>query len=222
MSCCQRLKCDILGMVIWRTGAGFIETLGLGLSVEIRQAGRDDLYNTAVFLDDCWREVYRDIVSDVFLGAMSPEERHKGLIKRYDDGSSDFWMMLDNERLIGAAVFGKSFTEGYENDGEISAIYLHKDYIGKGHGHNAFVRIEQALRDKGYANLVLDVLSANSRAIDFYLKHGYKKVADRTIKLGESEYPLTILRKKVRHNSIFQADGVFDRVQSFLAGVAAE
>ena len=163
--------------------------------MEIRQAGRDELYNTAVFLDDCWREVYRNIISDVFLDDMSPDERHMAFIKRYDEGLSDFWMVFDNERLIGAAVFGKSFTEGYENDGEISAIYLHKDYIGKGYGHDLFVRIEQMLRDKGYANLVLDVLSANTRALDFYLKHGFEKVDDRTIKLGESEYPLTVLRK---------------------------
>ena len=92
--------------------------------MEIRQVKRDDLYNTAVFLDDCWREVYRNIVSDDFLDAMSPEERHKAFIKRYDEGLSDFWVMLDDERLIGAAVFGKSFTEGYENDGEISATWV--------------------------------------------------------------------------------------------------
>jgi len=163
--------------------------------MEIRQAEREDLYNTAVFLDDCWREVYRKIVSDAFLDSMSPEERHKGLVKRYDEGSSEFWMMMDNERLIGAAVFGKSFTEGFENDGEISAIYLHKDYIGKGYGHDLFVRIEQTLRDDGYTNLVLDVLSANTRALDFYLKHRYKKVDDRIIELGENEYPLMVLRK---------------------------
>ena len=163
--------------------------------MDLRQAGRDELYNIAVFLDDCWRQVYRHIISDEFLDSMSSDERHNSFIKRYDDGTSDFVMIFDNESLVGAAVYGKSFTEGYETDGEISAIYLRKDYIGKGYGHNSIVRIEQALRDKGYTHFVLDVLSENTRALNFYLKHDYIKVADRTIRLGYKEYPLTVLRK---------------------------
>ena len=164
--------------------------------MEIRQARRNDLYAIAEFLDKCWREAYRNIVSDDFINAMSVELRHSGLSKRFDEDSSEFLMMLDKDLLIGAAVFGKSFTKGYEDDGEISAIYLHKDYIGKGYGHNLFVRIEQTLCDKGYMHFILDVLAANSRALEFYLKHGYEKVADRTIRLGKSEYPLTVLRKR--------------------------
>ena len=163
--------------------------------MDLRQAGRDELYNIAVFLDDCWREVYRHIVSDEFLDSMSSDERHKSVIKRYDEGASDFVVLFDNESLVGAAVYGKSFTGGYENDGEISAIYLRKDYIGRGYGHSLIVKIEQALSDKGYTHFVLAVLSENTRALNFYLDHGYEKVADRTIRIGENEYPLTVLRK---------------------------
>lgn len=38
------------------------------------------------------------------------------------------------------------------------------------------------------------------RAFEFYIKHGYEKVADRTIRLSENEYPLVVLRKNYGTN----------------------
>ena len=104
--------------------------------------------------------------------------------------------MLDDERLVGGAVFGKPFMQDCENDGEISAIYLQHDYIGKGYGHMLFAEVEEALIAKGYAHFVLDLLEGNARALRFYLAHGYKKVSDSKITLGENDYPLVVLRKE--------------------------
>ena len=164
--------------------------------VEIRHALRDDIYDIAVLLHNSWRAEYRLIISLDYLDALSVEERHIGLLKRYDENVSEFLMMFDGNKLIGAAVFGNSFTEGYAVDGEISAIYLHGEYIGKGYGHRLFVKTEQLLRNKGYQYFILDLLADNTRALNFYLKHGYRKVADRKLKLGEKEYPIAVLRKK--------------------------
>ena len=164
--------------------------------IQIRHALRNDIYDIAVFLHNSWRAEYRLIISLDYLDALSVEERHTGLLKRYDDNASEFLMMFDGNKLIGAAVFGNSFTEGYAADGEISAIYLHSEYIGKGYGHRLFVKTEQLLHNKGYQYFALDLLADNTRALDFYLKHGYRKVADRKLKLGEKEYPIAVLRKK--------------------------
>jgi len=166
-------------------------------TIQFQHATRDDLYSIAEFLDTVWRREYRAIVADDYLDTMSVEARYQGLLKRFDEGASSFLMMLDGERLVGATVFGRSFTDGYEKDGEISAIYLHKDYIGKGYGHRLFTKTEQALTAMGYTHFVLDVLSGNTRAVQFYLKHGYEILANRTIPLGEVEYPLTVLRKQM-------------------------
>lgn len=163
--------------------------------MNMRHAGRDELRTCAVFLDDCWRDAYRHILPEEYLRNMSPERRHENFIKQYDTDSAEFLVMTDDERLIGVAVYGKSITEGFEDDGEISAIYLHKDYIGKGYGHDLFVKTEQLLGDKGYTHFVVDVFTDNKRAVEFYIKHGYDKVAERTIRLGENDYPLLVLRK---------------------------
>jgi len=166
-------------------------------AVQIRYAERDELREIAAFLHECWQEEYRKIISDDFLDTMSIDERHERLLKRFDEGASDFMMMHFDDRLIGASVFGKSFTEGFADDGEISAIYLHHDYIGRGYGHTFFERIEQELAAKGYDYLVLDLLKGNGRALKFYLDHGYENVADRHVRLGENDYPLVVLRKQI-------------------------
>jgi ribosomal protein S18 acetylase RimI-like enzyme len=165
-------------------------------TIQIRYAKHADLHDVAAFLNNCWQAEYRQIVSDDYLDAMSVKERHKHLLMRHSEKTSEFLMMLDSNRLVGAAVFGKSFTDGYEEDGEISAIYLHKDYIGKGYGHCLFTKAEQALTAKGYSHFVLDLLVGNTKALQFYLAHGYEKAADRMIRLGENDYSLIVLRKK--------------------------
>jgi len=164
--------------------------------MKITYGARNEIFEIAAFLDACWKAEYRGIVAPDFLGGLSVDKRHEMLLTRFDEGTSAFLIMRDGERMIGASVFGKSFTEGYPEDGEISAVYLHHDYIGKGYGHTLFTRIERELTAKGYSHFVLDVLSANTRAVSFYEKHDYEKVDERSITLGEQTYPLTVFRKK--------------------------
>jgi len=165
-------------------------------TIKITYATRDEIVEIAAFLDACWKAEYRVIIAPDFLGDLSVDERHELLSARFDEGVSTFLIMRDGERMIGASASGKSFTEGYPDDGEISAIYLRHDYIGKGYGHTLFIKIERELAAKGYSHFVLDVLSANTRAVSFYEKHGYEKVDKRTITLGAHDYPLTVFRKK--------------------------
>ena len=164
-------------------------------NVEIKRAERDELYGVAVFLDECWKSEYRQIISDDYLDSIAADERYERLLERYDNGLSEFLIMTLDNNLIGVSVFGKSVIEHYENDGEISAIYLHHNYIGKGYGHFLFSEIEKTLHEKGFDYFILDVLSENKRALKFYLRHDYKVVDERLIKLGDTEYPLVVMRK---------------------------
>ena len=165
--------------------------------IEITTIVRDELFEVAEFLHNSWLTEYRDIVSSEFLDTMPLDGRYNKLLKRFDNKVSDFIVMRDAEGLVGVAIFGKSFTDGYADDGEISAMYIRHDCIGKGYGHALFVEAETALSAKGYAHFVLDVLSENKRAVSFYQKHGYEIIDERSIKLGRDEYPLTVFRKKL-------------------------
>ena len=171
------------------------------MNFAITAATREELFEIAAFLNDCWKVEYREIISPDYLDSMSDDEKYNKLLARFDEQLLDFLVMRDAGKLIGVSIFGKSYTDGYPDDGEIMAIYLRHDYIGNGHGHALFAEVEAALSARGFAYFVLDVLSENNRAIAFYKKHGYEIVAERTISLGENDYPLTIFRKKNSYGS---------------------
>jgi len=163
--------------------------------MEIRYGKRRDLKKAAVLLNESWRWAYKDIIDAAYLASMSDRGRHKKLLKGYRSGKRPL-LLFDNGELLGFCGFGASQTPGYPDDGEIGAIYLREDAVGKGYGHALFIKAEEALYAQSYQNLVLDVLSENARAIKFYCAHGYVKVADRKHSWGGREYPLDIMRKE--------------------------
>ena len=163
----------------------------------ITAAKRDEIYEIATFLNTCWRAAYCEIISSEYLNALSDDDRCEKLLKRFDEKTSDFLVLRVSNELVGVAIFGKSYTEGYLDDGEISAIYIRQDCIGRRYGSAIFAEAERLLSEKGHTNIVVDVLKDNNRAIIFYQKHGYKIVAERSIDLGGIDYPLTILRKAI-------------------------
>ena len=192
------------------------------MDIVITRAERDELRDVAAFLHDSWKTEYSEIISPYYLGSMTVKERRERLLDRFDKGLSDFFTVRDGGRLIGSAVFGKSFTDSYPDDGEISAIYLHRDYIGKRYGSALLLKIEEALSSKGYTYFVLDVLTANTRAVSFYQRHGYVKVLDTSIKLGAHSYPLSVFRKRnpvsIRRETPGDRDAVYEVTKAAFAG----
>lgn len=187
----------------------------------IRPAGREEIQAIATFLHDAWKRTYGGIVADSYLDAMCVDDRYQGLLGRFDTGVSQFLVMEADGVLMGVAVFGASFTKGYERDGELTAIYLGEDYIGHGYGHRLFTRIERELSQAGYTHFVLDVLAGNVRAQGFYETHGYGVVADHTIELGGTEYPLTVMRKQnpltIRQETEWDYLGIYDLTKAAFA-----
>ena len=163
--------------------------------MEIRYARREEMRQAAALVIESWRWAYKDMIDAEYLANFSLDKRHERFLKGYDEGRRSL-LLFDGGELLGFCGYGKSLTPGYPDDGEISAIYLRERAVGKGYGHALLIWAEKELRAQGYQNLVLDVLPANTRAIKFYLAHGYVKVADRKHSWGDREYPLDIMRKE--------------------------
>jgi len=165
-------------------------------TIEIIPAQLRDLRDLAALIHESWLANYRGIIADDHLSSMSIEKRHTKLIERFERGRTHFYQLLVEGKLTGAAVFGESSTEGFEQDGEISAIYLREDCVGKGYGHLFFTRVEQLLQAQGYTHFVLSLLPENTRAYRFYLAHGYEEVKHSILKLGDRDYPVVVMRKQ--------------------------
>jgi ribosomal protein S18 acetylase RimI-like enzyme len=149
----------------------------------------------AHFLNTCWKSAYAGILAEEYLSSQSDDSRASGLQKWQDDGLIEFLSLREGDVLVGVCGYGKSIIDEYPDDGEIHSIYLLPQYIGKGYGHTLFIEAERLLVDDGYKNLVLDVFSANVRALAFYARHGCTVVNESTINFGGVDYPYKILRK---------------------------
>lgn len=167
----------------------------LGEGLFLRYAAREELYDLAIFLDDCWKLSYKGILDQNYLDNLSAHERYQKLLIRYDSKKSDFLLLWDGDKISGVVVYGESTAEMYPDDGEISALYLRADLLGHGYGHALILTAEEALRAKGYTDFVLDVFSENTSAVRFYQDHGYTKAAENIFVLGERLPSFNIMRK---------------------------
>jgi len=160
----------------------------------IRPAKRNELRAVAAFLNASWRSAYQSILDPEYLATLDDEVRYQGWLSYYDNGARPV-LLLEQDELLGVCDFGPSQTPGFPDDGEVAAIYIREDAIGKGYGHALLIYAEEALRAQGYAHLVLDVLSENERAIKFYQAYGYTKAGERNFSRAGKDYPLDIMRK---------------------------
>ncbi|MBI3027782.1 GNAT family N-acetyltransferase [Candidatus Woesearchaeota archaeon] len=93
------------------------------------------------------------------------------------------FVAVDKGKILG---FGD-----YAPDGELSGLYIHKDFQGKGVGKNLLIKLEKQARKQGIKEFHL---SSTITAKDFYKRNGYK-----IIKKGKHEISgqnLTIYRMK--------------------------
>jgi ribosomal protein S18 acetylase RimI-like enzyme len=156
---------------------------------------QNNIYEIAKFLNACWRSSYAGILSAEYLDTLSDRERAKALQKLSDEGLIEFLGIRQKGILAGVCGYGKSITEDFLNDGEIYSIYLSPECIGKGYGHALFSEAEKSLINKGYTDFVVNTFTANTRALLFYINHGYSIIKEKTIRFGDSDYPYKILRK---------------------------
>ena len=161
----------------------------------IRHANTDNISNISKALATSWRTVYRGIIADDYLDQV-PDDRWVNFLNHaFDTNSNTVIVMEDEEKIIGVAIYNQT-----ENKQECSlgCFYLLPKEIGKGLGHILYEYIESDFKDKGFKSCIIDVLENNTRAINFYTKHGYIDTGKETpVKLGNKEYICKLLEKEL-------------------------
>lgn len=73
------------------------------------------------------------------------------------------WVAVENDKVIGFC--------GHSFKCEISGLYVHKDYIGKGVGYKLLQKAEESLKKDGCKEIsIMSTITAK----DFYQRQGYK------------------------------------------------
>lgn len=155
--------------------------------VQLREATLDDAPGIAVVHVDSWRSAYRGLLADDLLAGLQVEQRTKSWSRWLtaalaglptDSTANVHHRLLVAEEaqrgIIGWTAFGAGRDDGYEQIGELAALYVHPDYWSKRIGHALLTRAEDELRGAGWHQAYLWVLRGNNRAIRFYEQHGWQ------------------------------------------------
>ena len=113
-----------------------------------------------------WREAYDDLLPAEFQETMTLD-RCRFFSQKYPENTL---IAIDGKKVVGFISYGNFRGETIQA-GEIIALYVLKDYYGKGVSkqlmHAAFVALDQ------FSEIYLWVLKENKRAIAFYQKMGF-------------------------------------------------
>ena len=113
-----------------------------------------------------WREAYDEILPAEFQEQMTLD-KCRFYSQKYPENTL---IALDDAKVVGFVSYG-DFRDPATIAGEIFALYVLKDYYGKGVGQQLMQTAFAALDD--YQEIILWVLEDNKRAIAFYEKMGF-------------------------------------------------
>ena len=134
-----------------------------------------------------WREAYDDLLPANYQETMTLE-KCRFFSQKYPENTL---IAMDGKKVVGFISYGNFCDEAIQA-GEIIALYVLKDYYGKGVSkqlmHAAFVALDQ------FSEIYLWVLKDNKRAIAFYQKMGFTfDGQEKILELGKPVKELRML-----------------------------
>lgn len=140
----------------------------------IREPQEDEIHLISAQIAKSYKHAYREVMDPDYLDSLTDDHWIPILEESIQRGDR-LLLAEQSGEIVGSAVYGSRDEEPRRAD--LRAIYLLPGFIGKGLGHLLFTAAENAMRRQEYTGCSLEVLTANKRAVDFYLGHGYE-VAD--------------------------------------------
>lgn len=158
----------------------------------IRKKERKDCMEVAHIVTVTWNETYKGIVPDSFLENLynNEEERGKNSFDNFDEKTNNEYVLIVDNNIVGFMNIGNSRETGYENCGEIFALYIINKYKGNGFGRELINTGINELKKMGYKDMIICCLEGN-KTNEFYKHIGGKlvktKIHDR-LQLPENIY----------------------------------
>lgn len=165
-------------------------------NVILREANETEFYKISKQIAIGYKTAYQGLMSEEYLCSLGDNYWVSILNESLANGDSCIIAEQDGE-VVGRAVFGKYNMKEYPNDAVLHAIYLSPQYIGHGIGHLLYTEVEKKMLMKGFKFCILEVLSENIRAIEFYNSHGYSKVNSFVVEENGMELSCDTMRKKL-------------------------
>lgn len=172
----------------------------------IRPARPEDAPGIARVHVDSWRTTYQGIMPEEVLAKLSYPAREQRWVEMLANAERDnhsiFVAADEGGHIVGFSDGGPEREGDPEYTGELYAIYLLKEYQGRGLGRLLTEAVAKSNLQAGYPSMLVWVLVANP-ARNFYLHLGGQEVKVKQIelggaKLGEIAYGWKDLRPLIR------------------------
>ncbi|QUL99425.1 MAG: GNAT family N-acetyltransferase [Candidatus Fermentithermobacillus carboniphilus] len=166
----------------------------------VRRATIGDLDGLVRVHVDTWKTTYKGILPDEFLDRLTYAGRRDQWVRILSGPDMKYLFVAEDEsgfpgtnvecasKVVGFASGGPNRDKDGQYKGEVYAIYILKDYQGKGLGRSLFTRVSGALLEDGFDSIKVWVLTDNAAARRFYEALGGKLVESRYIKIGGASY----------------------------------
>jgi ribosomal protein S18 acetylase RimI-like enzyme len=155
-------------------------------SCQIRIATPDDAHDLAVMHIASWHETYTGLLPDKMLSSLVVEKRTAAWVKIMQEpatkASTVIYLAEHDGAIVGFGSCGAQRTESLKvksYDGEVSAIYILREFQKRRIGTRLFRTMSSDLRRRGFNAAALWVLQSNLKARRFYEHYGGKVIAER-------------------------------------------
>lgn len=159
--------------------------------IDIRKAEFKDAEGIGNVHISAWRTTYIEILPQDFLDKLSQQDFIGRAQRRLDKIDLNCFVAIDSDlkKIIGFADFGNCREKNIDADGELYAIYLHKDFQGRGVGKRLFQIGFQVLKEKGFKKMMVSVFNQNTSTKIFYEKVGGKFYGNDQVIIEDISYP---------------------------------
>lgn len=156
----------------------------------VRPATLDDATAIGTVQTRSWKTTYSGIVDQSFLDKLEVEPRISSAQKRFHNVAIRDFVLVDNfnNEVVGFVVIGPNREKNVDSDGEMYAIYLLKDYQGRGGGKLLFETAVKEAQKMDFKKMMVSVLEDNVSSRKFYEAMGAKLIGADHVDLEERRY----------------------------------
>lgn len=141
---------------------------------EFRKAESHDDFDIASISIAGWKFAYKGIMEDEQLKSLDPKKRAKARSNFIKPNTLSTFVCLESGKLVGFVDFAKSRDSDSDGKtGEVWAIYVLPEFIGKNIGKKLFSMSLHELAKNGCKEATVWVLRDNKIARDFYKRQGF-------------------------------------------------
>ncbi|WP_435334753.1 GNAT family N-acetyltransferase [Haloarchaeobius sp. TZWWS8] len=146
--------------------------------VTIRSAALDDVPGIQRVARESWHAAHDHILDPAAVDRQVDEWYATDPVTERVTMTDVHVFVADADDVVGFASGVAANRADHGELAELATIYVHPDWWGERVGSRLLERVEDEMRERGFSELSITVLSENQVGLSFYRKHGYEVVSE--------------------------------------------